>query len=219
LESQLSSLPKPIFRLTPVGTANKLLFIPEENPRLVAWHIAWLTYLGEIQSYHHQLNDWLSAQNYKVDTRPLLSHVSVARLPFEKKEWEIITAPFPVTMKAVHLYESVGNLNYEPLWSHHLLPAYTEIPHTADIAFHIQGTDLFQIYVHAIQALAHKYPPLLPFVTFEKCISLDELIIALNALIARVDAAIGIPFKAVSFHGELKQNPNAFLEWEMIVDV
>jgi len=44
---------------------------------------------------------------------------------------------------------------------------------------------------------------------------LNEIVYALNAMIARADSEIGCPFKAVSFHGTENQTN----EWEMIVDV
>ena len=49
--------------------------------------------------------------------------------------------------------------------------------------------------------------------------TLDDVVIALNERIARMDSEVGCPLKAVSFHGEIEVLSPSLLQWEMIVDV
>lgn len=218
IQKALSSFPQPSFRIGLTGIADRPLFLPEKNPRVVGWHIEWLTYQSELELFYHHLIDWLATLNFPLKNREFLSHVTVARLPFKLEEWVRVQDTFPVVMQAIHLYESVGNLRYKPIWSYPLLSPFTELDHTADIAFLIQGENLAQIYLHAQMALAFKFPPLLPYLDYKELNSLDEVIIHLNEIVGRADAACGTPFKAVSFHGELYRATEV-LQWEMIVDV
>jgi 2'-5' RNA ligase len=216
LEEQLSLFPKPVFRVGLVGVCDRLLFLPPEHSRVVAGHVSGLE---KLKLFHDSLSAWLEERGYPIDRREFLPHVSLARAPFDPEEWEKQFTPFPVVISAIHLYESTGNLNYVPLWSYPLLPPFEEFAHTADIAFHIRGASLPEIHLHAQIALAFKFPPLLAYFAEDLCSDLDDIIIALNATIARADQEAGCPFKAVSFHGKVVQDENKILHWEMIVDV
>lgn len=48
--------------------------------------------------------------------------------------------------------------------------------------------------------------------------TLDDVIGRLNRQIGTADGDMGVPFKAVSYHGTLR-NEGSYLAWEMIVDV
>lgn len=181
-----------------VGKTDKLVFLPKKEERIAAYHIEF---------YGEDLLKSYIGKEY-------LPHVSVARAPFNKKEWEENFTPLPVIIPAIHLYMSIGNLTYKPLATHKLPLPFVEIEHAADIAFHIYGNTLAEIFLHAQIALAFKFPPLLKYVNEGKPTSLDEIIMALNVIVALTDQDMGCPFKAVSFHGEYKNN-----SWEMIVDV
>jgi hypothetical protein len=122
-------------------------------------------------------------------------------------------------INGLHLYESVGNLMYESLWSFPLIAPFEEMEHTADIAFLIRGENLRQLYKNARIALAFRFPKLLNYDTpMEYIADLDDIVIALNSIVTQADAEEGCPYKAVSFHGHLIQNAGYF-SWEMIVDV
>lgn len=209
-EKLLPAFPEPPFKIGPVGKCDGVLFLPESHPRALAYHIDWFS--DQITTYHKSLLLWLT--DFKIRDRELLSHVTVARSPFNPEEWKRSFTEIPVMMKAIHLYESQGNLNYHPLWSYPFTLPFVEIEHTADIAFLIRGQDLSALFLHAQIALAFKFPPLLNFFFLEKPESLDQMITLLNRVISYADAEIGVPFKAVSFHGHFKNQ-----QWEMIVDV
>lgn len=219
LQQILPSAPLPSFRIGAVGKCDNVLFFPEENPHVAAGHINWLSHGEEVASFQRELAGWLSEHGYKKERRAFSPHVTLAREPFSIEEWKKLPCNFPLILTGIHLYESVGNLTYQPLWSHPLLLPFEEFEHTADIAFLIRGESVREIHLHAQMALAFKFPPLLSFFAPESADTLDEIVMALNRLIARTDIEIGIPFKAVSFHGNLKTSSAQILEWEMIVDV
>lgn len=218
LSELLGKCPKPDFEIGICGKCNRFVFLPNEKyPRVVAGEPAWLQD-DRLSLYQHELHLWLKLQGYPVDEKKFFPHITIAREPFEMEEWRKVTCPFPFFIKAVHLYESVGNLTYHPRWSHLLLSPFEEIEHTADIAYIIRGESFEQLFLHGALALAFKHPSLLNELTRRpKLDSLDEVIIALNEIIALLDAKGGSPFKAVSFHGEAAKGK--ILEWKMIVDV
>lgn len=217
LESTLSHSPIPEFSLGPTGYFDDCLFLPSRRPNVVAWHAAWFD-AAPLLDYQSALSDWLRLQGYSLDDRPFLPHVTLARWPFDRRAWEQLPFKRPVVGRAIHLYESLGNLQYEPRWTHSLLPPFEEISHTADIAFIVRGTSLKQVLHSAQTALAFEHPQLLDYWVDEDPQSHDDIIALLNRLIARADAEVGVPFKAVSYHGELEQK-SGHLQWEMIVDV
>lgn len=212
LKDLLSQFPAPSFVVGPVGWCDRLLFIPEELPKVAALHVKWLQ--GDLAPLHAELQKWLSL----ADKRTFFPHVTVARSPFDKEAWRESFKEFPIAVRAIHLYESIGNLNYVPLWSYPLPLPFEELEHTADIAFLIRGETLAALFVHAQIALSFKFPEFLRY--FSKVVpkSLDALITELNRGISLADQEIGCPFKAVSFHGEIVQKEGLLL-WEMIVDV
>lgn len=220
LEKILPFLPKPPFSIGLVGKADKYIFLPEKTPRVVAAHVEWLTEKNSLSHFQMDLTDWLGAHEYKTDKRDFLPHITLARAPLDLEKWKETFFPFPLFVKALHCYESLGNLTYHSLWTYPLLPPFEELDHTADIAFHIKGKDLEQLHLHALVALAFKFPPLLSFFSTDVALnSLDDIIIDLNSVVAKADMAIGSPFKAISFHGNITQDENQCLQWEMIVDV
>lgn len=220
LKDKLPQFPKPDFTIGLVGICNKILFLPKRHPRVVAFHIDWLDEKEKLLTSQKTLVQWLEKEGYKTDKRELLSHVSIARSPFDETIWENAFIPIPIYIKAFHLYESVGNLIYESKWEMPFIPPFEEFEHTADIAFRICGSSFEELYTHAHVALSFSYPAFISyFVKKESVQSIVDVVAALNENIAKMDAEIGIPFKAVSYHGEAQKNSNNLLEWEMIVDV
>jgi 2'-5' RNA ligase len=219
LENLLNHFPLPPFQIALAGKCDRLLFLPEAAPRVVATHVSWFK-SHSLDAYYNTIIDWLSKSHYELHEKSFLPHVTIARAPFEQKEWKKMTLPFPIIAKGIHLYETIASLTYHSLWNISFELPFEEIEHTADIAFIIRGVDIYQIYLHAQIALAFKFPPLLNYMTeTSKTLNLDQVIIELNALISRIDSDIGCPFKAISFHGEISLERSALLHWEMIVDV
>lgn len=217
LFNRLPTIPHPPFDLGPAGWVNELLFLPHKEKRVTAYHIEWLTKEGEIKTFHQDLQTWVEQQGYPIDKRPFLSHLSIARAPFDQPEWEKSFEPFPLYLSGFHLYESIGNLRYEPLWSLFFQPPFEEIEHTADIGFHIYGRSYAELYVHAALALSFKYPSFIRFLSKERPKDLNTAVRMLNQMLSSCDLERGCPFKAISYHGEVKEGD--ILRWEMIVDV
>lgn len=218
IQKNLESFPS-LSLLGLAGTCDYLLFLPKRTPRVVAAHIDWTDPQAFLHIYQ-ELSTWLIAHGYQVDTREILSHVTLARAPINEKKWREAFFSFPLIAKTLHLYESLGNLNYRPIWSLPFIPPIEEIEHTADIAFNIRGKDVQQLFLHAQLALAFKFPGMLHYLSDAGGINcLDDLIIKLNGDVSRADAEIGCPFKAISFHGKISQKDGGPMLWEMIVDV
>ncbi|MBM3207869.1 MAG: hypothetical protein FJZ57_04615 [Chlamydiae bacterium] len=203
-------------KIAPCGLAKKLLFLPENISRVVALKIENLPpYFFEGRQIIVQ---WLQENGFSIDKRPFYPHVSLSRNPFDKEEWIQWFKETTVICKNLHLYESVGNLVYEPLWSIPFTPPYEEIEHTADFGFLIRGYDLKELLSNAQIALATKFPELIPYITPSEPIDLNQVKLFLNKMISKVDEEIGSPIKAISYHGTLEKKTD-FLEWEMIIDV
>lgn len=144
-------------------------------------------------------------------------HVTLARSPYSRSEWEKAFIPLPVLFYQLHLYESLGYSQYHVLKTHATLPPFEELEHTADIAFKVRGQTLDQLAYHAYLALAFRDPHLLKY-PLRPTQNLTDVITELNRVILSADADFGTPFKAVSHHGLLEQEQNHHT-WEMIVDV
>lgn len=219
----LEKPPLPTRKLGVSGWFSKCLFLPYKHPRCVSWHVEWMTGFDQTLGYQQQMTDYLiksSLLSEKVRNRTFLPHVTICRKPFLINQWKKVFTPLPLIATNLHLYESVGNLRYQPIWSHEVIPPFEEIDHTADIAFHIHGETVEEVYLHACIALAFEHPPVLRYIDQSTQVSsVDDIIIALNELITRIDSEEGCPFKAVSFHGSLEKTAHATLSWEMIVDV
>ncbi len=217
-DSLQALIPIPSFRLGPVGIADQLVFLPPEQSRVAALSVRWLDPMHALNHYQTLLANWLNEQGYSLDKRPFFPHITLARTPFDQEDWLREFCPLPIFVSAICLYQSLGNLQYEPIWQWPLLPPFEEFEHTADIAFLIRGMSMQELHLHAQLALAFKFPPLVDFLSTHLQNSLNEIIISLNEIVARADTEMGCPFKAISFHGEVKIEAD-MLMWEMIVDV
>lgn len=219
LKSHLHEIPLPDFKVGSVGQFDQPLFLPPHHPHVVAWKVLWLEESRKLLHFYNQLHVWLDQIGCPTEQRQgFLPHVTLCRPPFHVHEWKKSFHPLPMRIGSFHLYESLGHLQFSKLWTHPLLPAFEEIEHTADIAYIIHAEDLKSIFTHAQTALCFSFPPLLSFLTPPaEFHSIEEIVMELNEIIRRADQEIGVPFKAVSFHGKLKQEE--LYHWEMIVDV
>lgn len=219
MQKDLKNFPSHYFRLGFAGWCDHLLFLPERKPLVVAGHVNWLDSQAFL-SVHEALSSWLIAHRYKVDSREILPHVTLARAPFNEKKWKEAFFPFPLIAKSFNLYESTGNLNYHSLWNLPLTPLIEEVGHAAKTAFYIRGKDVKQIFLHAQLALAFKFPSMLHYFSDGSEVqSSDDLITQLNKRISCADAQVGCPFKKVSSDGEIIQEEGGVLLWKVIIDI
>jgi 2'-5' RNA ligase len=218
----LPQIPKPNFTIGKAGIFNCCLFLPERHPNVVAWHVDWLDDPTSLVSYHKKLAFWLNEHGFliKKHENGFLPHITICRKPFQLNEWRKAFSPLPMMIKDFNLYESLGHSCYRSRWSYSIKSPFEELEHTADVAFLIRGNNISEIYKHARMALAFLFPLVLSILVDNKELnSLDDVIICLNEIITVLDQKEGSPFKAVSFHGTLKEVEDKTLEWEMIVDV
>lgn len=214
----MENFPKPDFTIGPVGVCDQVLFLPEATPRVVTNHISWLVDGEKTAHFQKQILNWLEDLGYHIDKRPFLPHVSIAREPFNQKQWEETFEKIPLMVTGVHLYESTGNLHYPSIWELPLFAAFEEFEHTADIAFFIRGKSYDELYRHGSIAMAFKYPHFLDFLKNEPIQDLHHVVRTLNQMVLECDRERGCPFKAVSYHGKMEEK-EGFFHWEMIVDV
>lgn len=215
----LESFPKIPMRIGSTGFFDACLTLPSRHPHVVAWQARWREGPTKCLEVHDIVTKWLKSHHYAIDERKWLPHATLCREPFDPEKWKLAFKPLPFYTSHIHLYESVGNLTYNPIWSFPVLDPFEEIEHTADMAFIVRGETLLELYHHAFAALAFKAPELLDYFLTGPVASLVDIIVLLNAIICQADAAVGCPMKAVSFHGEILVEADSLLQWEMIVDV
>lgn len=213
----LETPPNPSFLFAPFGKFDKVLFLPRIFPRTASWHVKWLEGENELLDYREDLMKWV--RGVKIDTRPFLPHVTIARAPKKFREWKENFRELPFYCRAVHLYESLGHSEYRSLWSHAFQIPFEEMEHTADVAYKIYGDSIPNLLLHAEEALFFQFPELMPFyIPPKEEKALDEVVMILNEIVTKADSEIGAPCKAVSFHGNVVKENNLFV-WEMIIDV
>jgi RNA 2',3'-cyclic 3'-phosphodiesterase len=217
----LSSFPTPSFKVGLVGKFNECLFLPERHPNVVAWNVSWFDESEALVAFQKTLAQWLQQHGFMAEEkRAWLPHVTLCRKPFNSKQWQRAFSELPFMTKHIHLYESLGNLQYESRWQYSFKPSFEEIEHTADLAFLVRGETLEQLYRHALIALTFRFPSLLSFFSDAKeKNNLEDIVMELNEVVAKADESIGCPFKAISFHGELVEEEDKTIRWEMIIDV
>jgi 2'-5' RNA ligase/SHS2 domain-containing protein len=221
LEKLLETFPACPMKVGSAGFFDKCLLLPPRHPKVLAWHVSWLAESSPVEPFQETLSHWLREAGYPIESREWLPHVTLCRAPFDPHAWKKSFSPLPFYTSAIHLYESVGNLVYEPIWTYPIAAPFVEIDHTADIAFIISGESLLQIYTNAFVALAFKFPEFTEYYEQPQInlSSIDDVVILLNQIVTAVDSADGSPIKAVSFHGNVIKQSNDVLNWEMIVDV
>lgn len=219
LREQLQNFPQPSMKVGTTGYFDSCLPLPPRHPHVISWHARWFHDDTRIHSFQKSLAQWLSSHGYTMETRAWKPHVTLCRQPFPAEDWTKNFVSLPFYTSSIHLYESMGELRYVPIWTYAIPTPFEEIDHTADMAFLVRGETPLHIYQNAFAALAFKAPEMLQFYEPKQHLeTVDEIIIALNSIVARADSAIGCPFKAVSFHGDI-MTVDSLLQWEMIVDV
>lgn len=219
VQNFLSRMPKPSFLIGQVGIFDSCLFLPAQNPRVVAYHMQPLG-LNLLSDYQKELISFLQEEGCFLEKRNFLPHVTLARSPFLKVDWQKHFSCLPMYCASLHLYESLGYSRYQSLWSYPLHDPFIEVAHTADMAFLIYGESPKQIHLHAQIAMSFECPALLAYMQVEELQDqIESIINQLNTMVSKTDRDVGIPLKAVSFHGDIHRNKNGLLEWEMIIDI
>lgn len=114
----LDQVPKPNFNQQPGGEFDKILALPKRKPRAMSYHARFTMEEQAMLDYQKQLIYWLSQYQFLVDDRPFLPHVTIARPPFEKSQWQHYFQPFTFLVTGIHLYESLGHRQFQILNSY-----------------------------------------------------------------------------------------------------
>ena len=158
LREVMSCLPLPDFTVGPSGIFDACLLLPRRRPRVLAWHARWLSQGEAIARYQDLMCCRLRDAGYAIDRREFLPHVTLARAPMAQREWRRAFKPLPFLVPAIHLYESVGNLVYEPVWTHPLTPPFTPDAMAGAPGQSVSGESLPALQANALAALAYQYP-------------------------------------------------------------
>ncbi len=128
LEKLLPEVPVPNIHVGMVGEFSLPLFLPPHHPNVVAWEVKWWEEPLDLEAYQIELTDWLQTHGFPIRLHkgPFLPHVTLCRRPFHIDQWEKAFHPLPMYISHFHLYESVGNLNYLPIWTHPIQEPFTE---------------------------------------------------------------------------------------------
>jgi RNA 2',3'-cyclic 3'-phosphodiesterase len=193
----------PSWKLPPVGILEEWIFLPEQDPRVVAAKPHFLRGEDELK---------------KLAKEPFLPHVTLAREPLDEAAWKNFPCHIPFFVSGVSLLHSLGHSNYETVWETKSLAPFEEIEHTADIAYIIRGENFQQLALHATLALSFTFPAFTSYLRkISSVSSIQEIVLMLNRWISEIDIQEGIGLKAVSQHATVRGEE--ILEWTMIVDV
>lgn len=224
--SVLNKLPKIFFPFAKIGFLDEVLFLPNnvKSPRVCAYHVDFKDEIKTVFDFQDQLLQTFKKAGFEFSEQDyhFLPHISIARNPQDMDQWKKITQPLPAIFPSLHLYESLGYSSYRKLWSREFILGFEQLPHTADIAYAIRGKDYNQLLKHAEMALAFEFHPFCRVIdqkdSIEDVNSINEIVKRLNKSVSLCDIESGVPFKAVSYHDQVKAKKN-YLEWEMIIDV
>lgn len=199
--------PKPPFSIGTVGKASLPIFLPPHHPRVTAYKLDFFD--DRIVNYQKKI-----AEIYQIEDRSFLPHITIARSLIEKEK----IRPTIFYIDGIHLYESLGNLEYRKRFSYDLIPPFAPLSHTADLAFLVRGESFSDLYIHALIAIAFQFSHFIDYIDPKNISSFEDLIFSLNQIVSQLDIDMGSPIKAVTYHGSIKTDAD-IMEWEMILDV
>ncbi len=221
LESLIDKMPKLSDEISVVGQFNKCIFLPQKEPRLVAWQIDFFEKIYLLKEFQKKMFLFFKENGFDIKNKNnFLPHITICRNQFDKQQWEESFKALPLYIKGLHLFESLGNSQYKSVWQKEFIKPFEEIHHTADIAYIVKGKGFDDLLLNAFTALSFKDNQFLNYkYLLKKASSIDDVIINLNELITKAEIeGKHLPFKAVSFHSDIETKDN-ILHWEMIVDV
>src|ERR1700754_5190163 len=67
LKNSLNEFPAPSFKTGPVGFFNKCLFLPEQEPLVVTWHVEFFEQANNVSLFQKSLVQWLESHDYILD--------------------------------------------------------------------------------------------------------------------------------------------------------
>jgi 2'-5' RNA ligase len=138
--------------ISPSGRLDNLIFLPPGIER-IAVLIPQFFDMPAVMNYQKEVSGDLLRKLGLQEKRSFLPHVSIARAPFDHKEWKEISWNIPFYVSSLSLYQTVASLRYDILWKQPYTPPFDEIDHTADLAYTIRGRNLSELFSHALLCL------------------------------------------------------------------
>lgn len=215
LQLHLDRLPKPDFTDGFVGEFTEVAFFPPSHPRAVVWKAIFHRKERAIRAFQQKLTDWLRVIGFPPTDpdREWVPHVTLCRAPFDSHKWSENFEPRPFMITKFHLYESIGDLRYHPLWTYTLLPPFEE---QEDDVIKIRGHNPLELVDHAQVALALRFPVIWEFIKqTSPSPGTLEAIQCLNSSISSANAKYGLNLKSVESVESFKQHDEKSLEWRI----
>lgn len=168
----------PVFpcKVGAAGICKELIYLPVKKPNAVALSFKWLTQEELVLRFQQELTVWLQTFGYLASSGEsvFLPHVTLARRPFQTREWTEIFYPLPMITTHLHLYESVGQLCYKPIWSKRVLQPISRmvLPQNTCTAFHLMANSYKDLWIHAWLGVSFIYPQVI-LENFSDCVFED----------------------------------------------
>lgn len=212
---------RPSLQVAPLLAADRWSLLPDRNPHVLALSTPLATQQMQVQQVRRNCCQAFGLQlpiphdgeqEGSWDWHP---HVTVSRDPKVIPSW----APLPLVCGDLHLYESLPDRVYRPIYSWAVAPAFEEFEHPADRAYRCRGSSWAELCLSLLWALAQEVPSLV--VQAPRCNDVRshaEAVALLNQILSEADASGPIPWKAVTFHGSIHQQTLPWI-WEVVIDV
>jgi 2'-5' RNA ligase len=211
LLEHLQRFPAPEFGLGLVGEFSEVAFFPSHHPHAVVWKVQFHHKERAVRTFHHDLNKWLKVIGFRpVDPeREWVPHVTMGRQRFEQSKWREHFMPLPFVATKFHLYESVGDLKYEPRWSYVLESPFED----SEEGLKVRGKTLQEILLHAQVGLSLKFPELWEYCQEASVLRhYRDLLTHLNKSIQGARGKFELPIHSVHAE-EGVMEVGALLEW------
>lgn len=159
----LEEIPMSSYKVGAMGICKELIYLPPKKPNVAALSFNWLTQSELMLRFQQELVLWLRRFGYLSSDfeNVFLPHVTLARRPFNPLEWKEIFYPLPLSTSHLHLYESIGQLRYKPLWSKNVWQPISRIvspPEDACKVYRLMANTYKDLWIHTWLGLGFVYP-------------------------------------------------------------
>ncbi len=212
---------RPAMQVAPLLAADGWSLLPERHPHVLALHTPLVTQRLQTEQLRRDcaqafgLQQPILHEGEKEGSWDWLPHVTVSRDP----EKVPVGSSLPLVCGDLHLYESLPDRVYQPIYSWAIPPAFEEFEHLADRAYRCRGSSWAELCLALLWALAQEVPRLVE--EAPRCASVrshPDAVALLNQILSEADAKGPIPWKAVTFHGTIQQQTFPWV-WEVVIDV
>jgi len=138
------------------GIIDNMLFLPSKKKPRVAAATGLLSNRNNATEIVESLKQQMISIGYRVEKRPWLFHITLARAPFKVHGWSKIEPIEIFTVDSLNLYESLPNLTYRPLYTQKLsLPWEYGEEDSGGVKFNIRGMCYREIFFNTLISFIH----------------------------------------------------------------